>query len=260
MHTKHTLHKAAFLVCAVSFQLAAQTGARTGRTIDSVGLRAFNAITNVVEGDLSMNTTLYELFMLAPDVRDIAFGGRRKIFEVPRRADGIRAIFTYIADSGEALNHWLSSRALPGQFDFRIYSDNVQVALNMRRAISAVTDELGTPDNCDRDTTIRQAAGAIDVQEKASYRRGNLQVMISGGINLRDITPPYRSFAERFFLIYRVTLATNALPQSADATRHDTPCFLTEAEFRRHSAPLDSAAYDSLRAVLLKRPSKVTPP
>ena len=245
------------LVCVVSALLTTQTSARAQTAPDSLGLRAFNAAAHVIPGEISINTNLKKLLLQAPELRATTLGVMHAAWETPLRADRLRTTFVYRADSNDLFDRRFSSKSFLAAFESYFYGDDVRIALAVLPAVRGAADALGPPEFCDRDTGVREAVSAIDIISMAEWRRGNVRIQISGGMNLRDVLPQNRSFARRFGLSYRLFLATDRLMQRDAPTRHDTPCFITDEELREHAAPLDSAAYDSVRAVLMKRPQKV---
>ena len=241
----------------VSALLTTQTsaGAQTGP--DSLGLRAFNAVARVIPGEISINTSLKKLLSQAPELRATTLGVMHAAWETPPRADRLRTTFLFRADAGDLFGRRFSPKSLLTVIESNMSGNDVRAILALTPALHGATDALGPPEFCDRDTNVGDLAGAIDIASKAMWSRGTVRIHIIVSMNLRDPLPQNRAFATRFGLTYRLFRTTDPLMQWDGPTRHDSPCFITEAELREHAAPLDSAAYDSVRAVLMKRPQKV---
>lgn len=244
-----------FVMGVASAMLATPTFVSAQSTSDSLGLRAFNALAQVIPGEISMDARLRSMQRRAPGLRLAMFGVMHGAFDPPSRTDGIHSSFLFHADSGALLfDRRLSANSVFSAFESYLYGSDVNLLNNFLRAVNGAASALGPPQFCDRDTVTRETARAIDIGARATWRRGGIEVLISENLNLRKVMPPYEHRAQRFSVSYDVFRFADPLVRRDGATRHDSPCLLSETEWREHAIPLDSAAYDSLRTELLKRP------
>jgi hypothetical protein len=226
---------------------------------DSLGLRALNAAAHVIPGHISLEVTLKGLQSQVPDLRATGLGVMHSVWQPPDRADHLRAMFAFRADSDDLFDRRLSAKSLMTAFEVYVDANNVRSPLDLLPAFRNAADALGPSEFCERDTMLVEKYRQIFVRSFASWKRGTLEVHIGSGIALNEIFPDHRWYSARFGHFYQVFRTTDPLSRRDGPTRHDSPCLLTEAEFREHAAPLDSAGYDSLRTELLKRPPRAAP-
>ena len=243
-------------VWMVGALLTIQTAAGAQTAPDSLGLRVFNAIAHAIPGEISIDATFRAFLAQAPALRATTLGVMHAVWETPPRADRLRTMFVFRADSGDLLGRAFSSKSRLTVIDARASDDDVEAILRVLPALRAVADTLGPPAFCERDTTVSDEAGAIFTGAVASWRRGTVRILFDIHMNLRAVLPINSGFARRFSFSYLVFRSTDPLMRWDEPTGHDSPCFITDDELREHAAPLDSAAYDSVRATLMKRPTK----
>ncbi len=246
----------AFAVCMVSVTLAMQMLAQRVPTIDSLGLSVLNSHFSIVPGKLSIDLTLGEIQRATPSSNKIALGVQHAIWGIDRQTDKLSYEISFPADSGSELERTISQQSRIAAISVYFSSNNTDSIVAKSRAFYAAAAQVGAPDFCERDTMLNESGRTIRVFVDAGWVRDDARVLFEAGYDLRFEQYAPRERFPRFHLAFRAFRHSDRLIRRSLPVRHDSPCFLTDAEILSFRIPLDSTAYSLLRAKLLARPTQ----
>jgi hypothetical protein len=239
-----------------SVMLSMQSHAQLAGAPDSLGLRALNARLNIAAIDLSIDLALSALQRAAPSMKKISLGVQHAIWGVRRQTDRLSYEIVFPADSGTVLERSISQSARTASINVYYQSNSADSVLETTAAYYAAASQVGAPDFCERDTILNESGKTIFVFVDAGWVRGDARVLFEAGYDMRFEQYVPRNQFPRFHLAYRAFRNSDRLIRRSLPERHDSPCFLTDAEILSFRTPLDSAAYLLLRAKLLARPTQ----
>ena len=156
--------------------------------------------------------------------------------------------------AGGLFGGYLTRRARVESVGVSFSTNDAAKAADFLPQFSDAMSVLGPPQFCDRDTVAKDLARAVMLGATAIWRRGNVTVMLDMGMNTMNTVEKYKDFFRRFSVGYDAWRSSDTFHSGELPTRHDSPCFFTEAEIRDRAVPLDSATYEAWRTRVRKWP------
>ncbi len=235
--------------------LALQGRAQDTARSDTLALRALNRTFHLLPIDLSMDLSRGVLNDSVPGLRAIGAGYDNAIYGRYQRGDSVRFSLSFRRDSaGGLFGGYLTRRARVESVGVSFSTNDAAKAADFLPQFSDAMSVLGPPQFCDRDTVAKDLARAVMLGATAIWRRGNVTVMLDMGMNTMNTVEKYKDFFRRFSVGYDAWRSSDTFHSGELPTRHDSPCFFTEAEIRDRAVPLDSATYEAWRTRVRKWP------
>ena len=241
--------------CSASIMLALQGHAQVAGNPDTLALRALNRTFRLLPIELSMDLSRGELSDSVPGLKAIGAGYDHVIWGRYQKGDSVMFSLSFRRDSaGGLFGGYLTRRARVESVEVSFSTNDASRAAQFLPQFRDATSELGPPQFCNRDTVAKDVARAVVLRATAIWRRGNVTVMLDMGMNAMNPVEKYRDIFRRFSVGYDAWRRSDTLHSGVLPTRHDSPCFFTEAEIRDRAVPLDSATYEAWRTRLPKAP------
>jgi hypothetical protein len=234
-----------------SLVLAMPGHGQSAATRDSLGLTTLNQALRLYPGELSIDLTHGVFRRQAPLIKP-AGGITDMMFTDTTRRD-LRAHFVIAWDSGGIFNRSITSRSPLMEVEVIIQRETLERMQPYLQTFERVSDQLGPPDFCDRDTAVLAKDNGIAVSSVAVWRRGDVFVRMNHYFNYVPYSPPMARFASRFGVTYHANRITDPWTRYTLPTRRDMPCQISGAEFLEHEQPLDDASFQALREQLNRR-------